>query len=141
MNYKGKKDQKFNCACCNTQFDFKGYNGTFHKFCSIKCSGEFRKKENYLVKKKEFLNGELKSRKFIYTFLVERDSNKCSVCGITEWCDSPIRLWVDHIDGNATNNNPSNFRLICPNCDSQSNTFGGKNRGSGRRSRGLTPYG
>jgi hypothetical protein len=52
-----------------------------------------------------------------------------------------LTLWTDHIDGNATNNHPSNFRLICPNCDSQSDTFGGKNYGKGRKSRGLPQYG
>ena len=141
MNYKGKKDQIFNCENCGGEFNFKGYSGTYHKFCSTQCSGEHRKKVNYIIKKEEFLSGDLKARKYVYDFLVERDGNICSVCGITEWMHQPIRLWVDHIDGNASNNMPGNFRLICPNCDSQSKTFGGKNRGSGRRSRGLKPYG
>ena len=30
---------------------------------------------------------------------------------------------------------------MCPNCDSQSDTFGGKNYGKGRKSRGIPQYG
>jgi len=48
---------------------------------------------------------------------------------------------LDHIEGDASNNLPNNLRLICPNCDSQSDTFGAKNYGKGRKSRGMKQYG
>lgn len=88
----------------------------------------------------KFNKGELSNRRVIYRILTERDGNKCSVCGIINWNNKPIRLWVDHIDGNPTNNMPYNFRLICPNCDSQSATYSNRNKGRGRTSRGLKPY-
>jgi hypothetical protein len=141
MNYKGIKDKKYTCLNCSAEFGFKDYSGYFHKFCSIRCSSEFRAKEGKEKSLEKFNSGNLRNRRTIYKLLLERDGNGCSICGITEWLGSPIRLWVDHIDGNAANNLPENFRLICPNCDSQSDTFGGRNRGNGRRSRGLTPYG
>ena len=34
---------------------------------------------------------------------------------------------LDHIDGNASNNSRENLRLICPNCDSQLDTYKSKN--------------
>ena len=80
-------------------------------------------------------------RALIREFVIKRDGYKCSCCGISNWNGKEITLWTDHIDGNATNNHPSNFRLICPNCDSQSETFGAKNYGKGRKSRGLPQYG
>lgn len=48
---------------------------------------------------------------------------------------SPLVFIVDHIDGIFTNNNPENIRAICPNCNSQTDTFSGKNmkRNSGKR--------
>lgn len=87
-----------------------------------------------------FDTGQLTSRPSIYQILVTRRGNKCESCNIQDWMGKAIRFWVDHIDGCATNNDPSNLRLVCPNCDSQSATFGGKNRGSGRKSLGLAPY-
>jgi len=80
-------------------------------------------------------------RVLIRKFLIRRDGYRCSCCGIDSWNGKDITLWTDHIDGNASNNNPTNFRLICPNCDSQSPTFGAKNYGNGRKSRGLPQYG
>lgn len=34
---------------------------------------------------------------------------------------------LDHIDGDNHNNLPSNLRWICPNCNSQLDTFAGRN--------------
>ena len=44
-------------------------------------------------------------------------------------------LIVDHIDGNSENNNPTNLRVLCPNCDSLTSTHKGLNRGNGREYR------
>lgn len=55
--------------------------------------------------------------------------NHCYECGLeNEWCGKPIVLQLDHIDGDNTNNTLSNFRLLCPNCHSQTPTFVGKHK-------------
>ena len=56
--------------------------------------------------------------------------NKCSWCGISNWNDKEISLELDHIDGNSDNSLPSNIRLLCPHCHSQTDTFGSKGNGS-----------
>ena len=53
--------------------------------------------------------------------------NQCEICGISEWNDQPLNCQLDHIDGNKNNNNLENLRIICPNCHSQTETFGFKN--------------
>ena len=136
MNYKGKKDRIYTCDYCDTIIPFKGYSNN-HKYCSNACQMSLRNKKRRERDLALFNEGKLSARKYIYEILVERDGNRCSKCDLIDWQGKPIRLWVDHIDGNAANNSPTNFRLVCPNCDSQSPTFGAKNTGNGRRSRGL----
>lgn len=55
--------------------------------------------------------------------------DRCSVCGLEPvWMESPLVLRLDHIDGDTSNNERGNLRLICPNCDSQTPTFAGRNK-------------
>ncbi len=52
----------------------------------------------------------------------------CSICGLKpEWNGQPLRLQIDHINGIPTDNRRENLRFICPNCHSQTETFGTKN--------------
>lgn len=119
------------CKNCGNESPYKSQK--LNVFCSNKCCGEFKVKET----KRKFLLGEVKERETLRRLLADRNGYFCSVCGISEHNHLPITLQVDHIDGNAGNNTPDNLRLICPNCHSQSNTFGGRNKGNGRAARGL----
>ena len=40
-----------------------------------------------------------------------------------------------HIDGDASNNFRDNLRLVCPNCDSQLDTYKSRNKNSTRTHR------
>ena len=52
---------------------------------------------------------------------------KCEVCGVVDWQGQPLTFQVDHVDGNRTNNSLDNLRVLCPNCHSQTDTYGHKN--------------
>lgn len=51
---------------------------------------------------------------------------RCEFCGITEWRETHISFELDHIDGNNHNHKLENLRILCPNCHSQTETFGTK---------------
>jgi hypothetical protein len=101
------------------------------RFCSHECQQKFRKNE----KEKEILNGSVKYIKTLKKYIINRDGKKCKICGISEWKGKNILLVLDHVDGDSNNNFPSNLRLLCPNCDAQTDTFAGKNIGNGRKKR------
>ena len=46
-----------------------------------------------------------------------RDKFTCSSCGYLSPCSDGRAMIVDHIDGVASNNDPSNLRVHCPPCD------------------------
>jgi hypothetical protein len=64
-------------------------------------------------------------------------SPACWKCGWIEVhsVHGGIPTQIEHIDGNAQNNQFSNISLLCPNCHSLTPTWGGLNRGNGRKGR------
>lgn len=50
---------------------------------------------------------------------------ECSECNLKDiYNNKPIKLQIDHIDGNWKNNLITNLRFLCPNCHSQTSTYG-----------------
>jgi 5-methylcytosine-specific restriction endonuclease McrA len=61
---------------------------------------------------------------YIRQYLADAQSGCCAICGgANTWLGLPLALVLDHIDGDPTNNQRENLRLICPNCDSQLPTY------------------
>lgn len=53
--------------------------------------------------------------------------NFCESCSLASWQGSPIPLELDHIDGDKTNNELINLRVLCPNCHAQTKYYRGRN--------------
>jgi hypothetical protein len=91
-------------------------------------------KSKYIEHVELFKNGKLiltsnSKRLNIKRYLLEKQNNKCSICGMSDkWNNISLIFVLDHIDGNSMNDIPSNLRLVCPNCDSQLPTFKSKNK-------------
>ena len=106
------------CKNCNNEFKYypsqsKGI------FCSNKCRGEYKVVES--IKSGKY------SLKTAFIYFERITEYKCAFCGINEWNGKKLTLQKDHIDGDTTNNTMSNLRYLCPNCHTQTPTWGSKN--------------
>ncbi|MEA2719497.1 MAG: hypothetical protein QOJ39_1361 [Candidatus Eremiobacteraeota bacterium] len=54
--------------------------------------------------------------------------NVCDECGISEWRGKPLSIQIDHRNGIRNDNRLDNLRILCPNCHSQTETFGARNK-------------
>ena len=130
-----KTPKTFTCINCSkeTNYIYSSHN----KFCSLKCKTDYN--HNTIVLPL-FEEGKIKSRPALKKLLTKKHGYKCVKCEISTWLEKRLSLEVDHIDGNCTNNLPSNLRLLCPNCHSQTSTWKSRNKGSGRGSRNQPLY-
>jgi hypothetical protein len=122
---------EWECAGCG-----KKHTSSKHlvkKYCSADCQHIPTREDT----KKRLYEGNLTERTTIKTALIREYGSNCFECGISEWRGAKLSLELDHIDGNAGNNEFANLRLVCPNCHSITPTWKGRNKGNGRASRGL----
>jgi hypothetical protein len=135
---KGKKEKK-ECANCKEL-----YLSTqkVSKYCSKDCEVEYKinkKYEYYLDNQDEYL--KIVSIKFVKQHILKEQNNCCNICeNKNEWNGELIVFILDHINGDASNNKRENLRLVCPNCDSQLDTYKSKNKNSARKERYLLNY-
>lgn len=118
------------CLNCGKEIKSK------RKYCSINCFNDKKRNFNY----EYFINNPEKYNYGGYVpvsykdFFMGEQNYKCAVCGCEPFWNGKVLVFViDHIDGDASNNSRENIRMICPNCDSQTDTFKSKNKFSTRR--------
>ena len=123
------------CVICSKSFPHRHATRAVNLFCSKKCEGQNKRKATF----NRYQAGKVRHRGTIRNILKDI-KDECWSCGIKEWRGKPLSLEVDHIDGNAGNDMPSNLRLLCPNCHSITPSWKARNKGKGRASRGLKLY-
>ena len=53
--------------------------------------------------------------------------NRCEICGIESWLGKPLNAQLHHKNGDGSDNRLENIIFLCPNCHSQTDTYGGRN--------------
>jgi predicted RNA-binding Zn-ribbon protein involved in translation (DUF1610 family) len=62
---------------------------------------------------------------------------KCNKCGVSHWNDKFIRLHIEHKNGNSRDNRIENLEFLCPNCHSQTETYGVLKKDRERDGKGI----
>ena len=68
-------------------------------------------------------NSDKKINKYRHKLVYLKGFYHCESCGLNEWLGKEIVLEIHHIDGDTTNNELSNLKLLCPNCHSMTDNF------------------
>lgn len=78
--------------------------------------------------------GRRRSRRHVKSRLLMAGlkENRCESCGLHDWHGRPLSLELHHVNGDGHDNRLENLRLLCPNCHSQTDTWGVRNKGRRR---------
>ncbi len=77
----------------------------------------------HLVENSKITRHDLKKR-LLRDGLLE---NKCYKCGLgTIWNGEKLSLQLEHINGISNDNRIENLEILCPNCHTQTKTYGSK---------------
>ena len=83
------------------------------------------------IRKEDILKENCKHQRIVLRRYVIKNNlipYKCAICGCTEWQGKTLSLELDHINGINNDNRLENLRFLCPNCHSQTSTYGSRNQ-------------
>lgn len=123
----GIGSETYNCMWCGKE-NKCGRTKT-NKFCNNACQASYKWVNETIPRIEQGLvNAGAPALK---KYIIETKGEICSECGQTNIHNNkPLMLQLDHIDGDSNNNFPSNLRILCPNCHTQTETHGSKGIGS-----------
>jgi len=78
-----------------------------------------------------FCENSLANPTYVKSLIIKKNllPYECSICQIQPiWNGKELKLQMDHINGIRNDHRLENLRMVCPNCHSQTETFGSKNK-------------
>lgn len=141
--FSQKQNKKDPHKCLNCHKDLISNS---RKYCSLDCKTAYHHNEyiyRWLHGLEDGVKGKDEVSDHIRKYLIEQYGEKCQKCGWNE--KNPhtrkIPLHIHHKNGDWSNNSKDNLEILCPSCHSLTGTYGGRNKGKGRRSKyGYRPY-
>jgi hypothetical protein len=122
-----RKAKIISCYKCGDKIEVD--SRASRKICP-KCIPETKRTK--IIDYKKVLEGKEQCSNFynLRKYLIKNGikENKCEICGINEWLGKPLVIQLHHKNGDKNNNKLENLQMACPNCHSQTNTWGTKNK-------------
>lgn len=132
INETFNKNTGSKSICLNCEKEYNRNPAHIGKFCSVKCSTEYKYKQNIKAWKEGKISGTscYNCSYFVRKYLFDKYNSKCQLCGWGEInpFTGKIPLQIHHIDGDSCNNNEDNLQLLCPSCHSLTENFGSRNK-------------
>jgi len=142
MNLESRKNIESECPACRKKFR-NVFSMSAHKAHCLGLnstkqldqtrgsqSGKLRHtQEEVLVENSEFDTAYAKKM----ILKLGHKTWECESCHLKDWLGKEIILELDHINGDNRDHRLQNLRLLCPNCHSQTNTWRGRNKNSGKK--------
>ena len=129
-------------SCLNCGAPLTARKGCMNMYCDNSCQAAKRSRDIVgawlgCPSPDNFYHKGSQIRVAIRRHLLAESAHACQICGWDKLhpLDGKSTLEVDHVDGDWHNCDPSNLKVICPNCHSLTRNYKGRNKGSGREYR------
>ena len=120
-----------NCLYCSKEIKVG-------KYCSNDCQGKLKTKkviDNWLNGSDLGYKVGFRIKTPVRKYMLEKTNFMCSECGWNKINPKTgsCPLEIDHINGDITNCQENNLRVLCPNCHSLTSTWKALNKGNGNK--------